>query len=218
MIAIGRELRSRGFEVVISISQPYAPIAESSGLQVESLISTDQFHEMVGDPAVWKTVRGVRRVLRAMSEHFIEPHHEVIRRHHRAGKTVLVSHPLDYASRVVHEWDPQTPLVDIHLQPVILRTPDEPTRLTPWWFEPNGPAWLINCGYWLADHFGLDPVIRPTVNRLRKQYRLPPVRRVLNEWWLSPQRIVALYPEWFAPASKAYRPRLVHAGFPLEGH
>ena len=213
MIAIGRELRDRGFDVVISTSEPYAPLAEAAGLQSVSIIDTQQFHEMLGDPAVWTPIGGARRVLRAMVEYFLIPHHNVIRQYHRPGETVLVSHPLDFASRIVREADPDTPLVDVHLQPVALRTPKQPARLTPWWFEVSKPMWGIRLAYWLADHFGLDPVIRPAVNRLRAEYQLPPVRRLLNDWWLSPDRIVALYPEWFAPATK--EPRVLHAGFPL---
>ncbi len=218
MIAIGAELRKRGFDVVISISQPYAEIAEAAGLQTEVLISEEQFHEMVGDAAVWKTVRGARRVLRAMSETFLDSHHDVIRKHHRPGETVLVAHPLDCASRVFRDANPGTPLATVHLQPVLLRTPNDPPRVTPWPIEPSGPPWLVKAGYFLADHLGLDPVIRPAVNRSRAEYGLPSIRRILNDWWLSPDRIVVMYPQWFAPATNAFKPRLIHAGFPLADH
>lgn len=218
MIAIGAELRGRGFDVVISISQPYASIAEDAGLQTEVLISEEQFHSMVGDPAVWKTVRGVRRVLRAMADHFLFPHHDVIRKHYRVGETVLVSHPLDYASRVIREADPKIRLADVHLQPVLLRTPHDPPRLTPWPFEPKGPEWVLKTAYYLADHLGLDPVIRRPVNDLRRQYNLPPIRRILDKWWLSPDKVIAMYPQWFAPATEVFMPRLFHAGFPLADH
>ena len=213
MIAIGRELRGRGWDVVISISEPYAPLADAAGLHAVSIIDSQLFQELLGDPEVWTPVGGARRVLRSMVDHFLVLHHDVIRQHHRPGETVLVSHPLDFASRVVREADPTTPLVDVHLQPVALRTPKQPARLTPWWFEVSRPAWAIRMAYWLADHVGIDPVVRPAVNRLRATYQLPPTRRLLNDWWLSPDRIVALYPEWFAPATKMER--VLHAGFPL---
>jgi UDP:flavonoid glycosyltransferase YjiC (YdhE family) len=77
---------------------------------------------------------------------------------------------------------------------------------------------LVKAGYFLADHLGLDPVIRPAVNRLRTEYGLRPIRRILNHWWLSPDRIVVMYPQWFAPATDSFKPRLVHAGFPLADH
>ena len=68
----------------------------------------------------------------------------------------------------------------------------------------------------MADHLAADPVIRPVVNQLRQEYSLPPIRRVLDKWWLSPDRIIALYPKWFAPETDVYAPRLMHAGFPLQ--
>ncbi len=218
MIAIGQELTQRGCDVVISISQPYAAVAAKAGLRPVVLISDEQFYEMVGDPSVWKTVRGVRRVLRAMVDHYLIPHHEVIRQCNRPGETVLVSHPLDFASRVVRESDRKMKLADVHLQPVLLRTPNDPPRLTSWPIEPTKPPWLIRAGYFLADHLGLDPVIRHSVNQLRAQYGLTPVRRLLNQWWLSPDRVIGMYPSWFAPGTNLFAPRLVHAGFPLADH
>ncbi len=216
MVAIGRELRQRGFDVLIAMSQPYVEVARAAGLTAHPIIDKEQFDQMLGDPAVWKTVRGARAVLRAMSQHFVMPHHELIRQHHRPGETILVSHPLDFASRVIHESDPATPVFDVHLQPVLLRNMHQPPRMTPWWFEPSGPAWLLRSLFWAADHFGLDPVIRPAVNQLRNQYGLPPVRRIMNDYWLSPHRIIAMYPQWFAPSTSVFAPRLQYAGFPLQ--
>jgi UDP:flavonoid glycosyltransferase YjiC (YdhE family) len=77
-------------------------------------------------------------------------------------------------------------------------------------------VWAVKAAYWLADRFVLDPIFAGPVNRLRAEHSLPPVKRLLNEWWLSPDRIIAMYPRWFAPATEMFFPRLVHAGFPLE--
>ncbi len=215
MIAIGQQLRRRGFDVVISVAEPYADIARQADLQAEAVIDRKRFQQILSNPNLWKPFPGVRAILRDVSAEFLPLHDAVIRRHHRPGQTVLVSHPLDFASRVFRELDPTTPLVDIHLAPSILRTHDSPPRLTPWRFELSRPAWAIRGMYWLADRLGADPVIGQPVNRLRRQYGLAPISRILDAWWLSPDRIVAMYPRWFAPATEQFCPRLVHVGFPL---
>jgi rhamnosyltransferase subunit B len=214
MVAIGRQLRAIGFEVVISLAEVYAPVARSAGLQVEPIIDRREFDAFLNHPHLWKPIRGARTVFRVAAD-ILERHDEVIRRHHRPGQTVLVAHPLDFASRIFHDASPDTPMASIHLAPTILRTPHDPPRLSPWRFELSRPEFAVRSTYWLADHVMIDPVLRPQVNRLRARYGLDPVRRVADQWWLSPERIVAFYPDWFAPATESFGPRLVHAGFPL---
>ena len=78
MIAIGRRLLEDGHEVVISLAEPYAEVAEQAGLQVESLIGRDKFTETLGDPNVWKPIRGPLQVFRSVVSEFLERHQEVI--------------------------------------------------------------------------------------------------------------------------------------------
>ncbi|TWT93206.1 glycosyltransferase [Stieleria varia] len=215
MIAIGRELRSRGHDVVISLAEPYAELAEQADLEPVSLLSREHFAQVLSDPAVWRPLRGLHRVVQTVAKTFLQPHHELIARRHRPGETVLVSHPLDFASRVFRDHC-DLPLIDVHLAPMLLRTPTEPPRLTPWGIEPPIIKRLFRFGYWVGDRMVLDPMLASAVNRLRRDNGLSPVKRLMNDWWLSPDRVIALYPEWFAPATVGHVPQLMHAGFPLD--
>ena len=107
MIAIGAQLRTLGYDVAISLAEPYAPLATAAGLKPYSLVDRQQFDEMLSDPAMWKQVRGMHKVIRGIAAGFLESHFEVIRSLHRPGRTVLVSHPLDFAARifVTFEYD-----------------------------------------------------------------------------------------------------------------
>ena len=216
MVAIGRELKQLGFEVVISLAQPYAEVAEDYGLTAEPIIGQDEFDRMLSQPSVWKPVRGVRTILGDVAATYVARHHELILRHHRPGETILVSHPLDFASRVFRDAYPETPLADVHLSPAMLRTWRDPPRVTPWPMELHRPGWAVKAAYWLADHLILDPAIGPAVNRLRQTYGLPPVRRLIDKWWLSPDLVLAMYPQWFAPAAAEAAAQLVHVGFPVD--
>jgi len=216
MIAIGRRLREAGHDVVISLAEPYAEVAVDAGLEVEVVIGREQFTEALGNPHVWKPVRGPLQVFRTVVSEFLERQRDVIERYHVPDKTVLVSHPLDLASRVFRDAHPETPMVSVHLQPVILRTLDDPPRLSGWWFELSRPSWLMRFTYWLIDTVAVDPTIRDPINRMRAEYKLAPIRRPLNQWWHSPDLVLAMYPEWFAPATKTFLPQLKHCGFPLQ--
>jgi UDP:flavonoid glycosyltransferase YjiC (YdhE family) len=71
-------------------------------------------------------------------------------------------------------------------------------------------------GYWLADRLILDPALGPSLEKLRGGYGLPRRRRYMDRWWLSPDLVVAMYPDWFAPESRTVAFALTHAGFPLD--
>lgn len=216
MIAIGAELRRRGHDVVISLAEPYAELAIQAGLDVEPVISRARFDALLANENVWKPIRGARTMIGEVAGEFLSLHLDVIDRHHREGETVLVSHPLDLASRIFREVHLQTPLVDVHLAPAMLRTYDAPPRMTPFWWEFSRPSWLVKMAYRIVDVVAVDPVIAPTVNAARAKYGLKPVRRIIDQWWLSPDKILAMYPSWFAAATQEFAPRLVHCGFPLQ--
>ncbi|MEM1070954.1 MAG: nucleotide disphospho-sugar-binding domain-containing protein [Planctomycetota bacterium] len=215
MVAIGKELLERGHDVVISLAEPYAEIASAAGLTVEPVISRQQFEDAIGTATVWRPIRGPITVFRLIIADYLPLHQDVIHKYHQPGNTVLVSHPLDLASRIFRDANPETPLASVLLQPVTLRTPENPARLSPWCFEVSKPAWFLRMSYWFADALVLDPILRKRVNAQRRDYQLPPVRRIMNEWWLSPDRLLGMFPDWFAPATRSFCPRLVHCGFPL---
>lgn len=216
MIAVGRHLRRAGHDVVISLAEPYADAARTAGLTVEAVINQKRFSEVLGNSQIWKPIGGPVTVFRHIARDYLSLHAEVIRKYHLPGRTILISHPLDLASRIFRDADPSTPLVDIHLQPVTLRTFDAPPRLSPWPIEITRPPWALKSAYWLVDHCVIDPIVRGPVNRMRASFGLPPVRRIYHRWWMSPDRILAMYPRWYAPATESFEPRLVHCGFPLE--
>ena len=217
MIAIGRRLKTLGHQVVISVAAPYADLARQAGLEVEAVISDASFDRAVGNADVWRPVHGPLQIFRVMIRDFLAKHREVIERHLVPKQTVLVAHPLDLVSRIFREADERLPLVGVHLQPVILRTLHEPPRLSPWWFEPRRPSWLIGACYSGIDHLVIDPLLRRHVNALRKEFGLnQPIRRVMDRWWLSPDTTMALYPRLFAPATENFCPALQYCGFPLD--
>ena len=217
MIAIGRHLQNLGHEVVISVAAPYAALAEQAGLLVEPVISEEVFSKAVGNADVWRPVHGPLQIFRVMMRDFLEKHEQVIQRHLVPGQTVLVAHPLDLVSRIVREAYDSVPLIGVHLQPVILRTLDDPPRLSPWWFEPRKPQWLLRGCYAGIDHLVVDRLLGRSINSLRSQYGITnPIRRVMDRWWLSPDATMALYPEVFAPATAGFCEGFSHCGFPLD--
>src|SRR5262249_57101929 len=89
------------------------------------------------------------------------------------------------------------PLATLLLQPAFVRSvhrsPVLPGLPTPDW-APRAWKRLV---YFLSDALVLDRVAGPAVNAVRAELGLPAVRSVLGGWWLSPQRVLGLFPDWF---------------------
>ncbi len=215
MVAIGKELRGRGFDVVISLAEPYAHLAADAGLLPEPVIAQGEFDKLLGRPEMWRPISGMRGILREVAGKLVPLHWDVIRRHHRPGKTILVAHPLDFASRTHRDWDPTTPLASVHLAPSMLLDPHDPPRMSPWRFELRRPAWAVATAFWIAEYVLLHPCYRKQLNSHRKTLGLAPVNRPLKSWWLSPDGVVLMYPDWFGSKTQRLDDRFMHAGFPL---
>jgi len=76
------------------------------------------------------------------------------------------------------------------------------------------PPWAVR-GLWrLADRAFIDPIMASVVEPLRRDLGLPRVRRYMNGWLDSPDRVVGLFPDWFASAPD-WPPQVRLTGFPL---
>jgi rhamnosyltransferase subunit B len=61
----------------------------------------------------------------------------------------------------------------------------------------------------------IDPVIAPPLNAFRAGKGLPPVTRVVHDWWHSPDLVIGLFPEWFAAPQPDWPRQMKLTGFPL---
>ncbi|MCM2372163.1 nucleotide disphospho-sugar-binding domain-containing protein [Aporhodopirellula aestuarii] len=205
MVAIARELDRRGFECHVSVAEPYAGLVEAFGLHAHVLIDSESFHQVVSQSRFWRPWTGARRVLTEVAERFFHPHLKIIDQLYRPGRSVLVAHPLDFASRVFRETTPGCRLSSVHLAPAMLRHVETPPRLLPEHglgraMLPKGWSRWNRLTYFLADHVFLDRAIGAPLNaERRRRAGLRPQRRIMERWWCSPDQVLGLYPSWYAP-------------------
>ena len=67
----------------------------------------------------------------------------------------------------------------------------------------------------IADACFIEPVIGPKLNAFRASKGLPPVKRVLRDWWNSPDLIIGMFPAWYAKPQADWWPQTKLTGFPL---
>jgi UDP:flavonoid glycosyltransferase YjiC (YdhE family) len=76
-----------------------------------------------------------------------------------------------------------------------------------WW-----PRWFKSFLYWYGDRRIVDPLLAPAINEFRATLGLPPIKRVIGAWGHSPDRLIGLFPPWYAGAVD-WPTQFRHAGF-----
>jgi rhamnosyltransferase subunit B len=214
MLAIGRRLLGRGYRVTVLLAEPYVEMAQQMGLQPHVLIAAEEFQQMIQDPDLWRPIEGVRLLMRRAAQR-LDAHYEQLEALVVDESTVLVAHPLDFAARIFRDRHPHVPLASVHLAPATLRVPKAPPRLMAQGWIPRWPSKWMELVYRVADRWLVDRHLTPAINTLRGKLQMASVDRPLHRWWLSPDLVLGLFPEWFSPPLK-YLPKTMRlVGFPL---
>src|SRR5262249_44084570 len=144
----------------------------------------------------------------------LRPIYEMIAERYVPGQTVVVAGTLALAARIAQE-KLGVPLASVHLQPMVFRSAAQPATLPGLFLAPWMPRWYTHSIYWTGDNFVIDPVVGPGLNAFRAELGLPPIRRIYDSWFHSPQLVLGLFPDWFAPPQPDWPPNLRLTGFPL---
>ena len=82
------------------------------------------------------------------------------------------------------------------------------------WSINRWPRSLKRGLFWLLD-LAADRVLAPGANGLRGELGLPRVGQITSRWWHAPQRVIGLFPDWFAPPQPDWPGQTALTGFPL---
>jgi rhamnosyltransferase subunit B len=212
-IGIGRTLRARGHDVTIVTAEPFRVLIERDGLRFVQLHSQAEFDEITRHPDLWHARKGLTLILRKLAS-ALRDHYALISSVYEPGRTVLVAHALAFAARVFEDAH-HAPAATIHLAPSIFRSDGQQPASIPGVDLSPLPVWIKRSAMWLVDRVLLDPQIVPALNQLRRDLDLPPVSRVFKAWLHSPQRVIGLFPGWFAAVQADWPSQLRLTGFPL---
>ena len=212
-VAIALALRDRGHAVRFATNPHFAPLLERLGLPLLPIGTVEHLEESTSHPGLWKPVRGLG-VITALALRGIPDVYRLVEEEAARGDTVVVSHSLAFGARVAHDAL-GVPLVTLHLAPAALWSleapPAAPTRMGSIEGWPK-VAKRLCLGF--ADKLA-DLKLGPGLNDFRASVGLDPVRHVASCWWHSPQRVVGLFPDWYAEPQPDWPPRTALTGFPL---
>jgi rhamnosyltransferase subunit B len=212
-VGLARELKQRGHEVVFCTNEHFRAEAEAEGLEFVAVGSRELYEESINHPDLWHPTRGIKLVL-GMIGQYARLGYEALLAHYRPGQTLLVASTLALSARLIRETHGGR-LVSVHLAPNVFRSNDDAIHLPHRSVPASAPAWLKTIFWWLVDRAAIDPLIAPGLNAFRKELGLKPVRRVFKDWMHSPDCVIGLFPEWFAPRRADWPTQVELTGFPL---
>ncbi len=223
-IGLGIALRERGNRVTMLINEHFESLATGNDLEFVSLGTAEEYHKALADceeyhkslenARFWHHFSGVEPLVQTICG-TMRSQFEVIAERHVPGCTVVVASGGAFGARIAQEKF-GIPLATVVLQPAVLRSAYIMPKVAgtpqlPGWLPPICKRFFFRC----ADVV-LDRVFHASeVNAYRAQVGLGPVNRLLKDWWLSPQLVIALFPEWFCEPQPDWPENLRMTGFPL---
>ena len=213
IVGLAVAMKGRGHRVVVGANAFFRELIERNGLEFVEFGTAEQYLEITSNPELWDARKGSMLVLESVVNRALRPVYQYLLQRWQHEKFTLVASPLCMSARLLHETH-GVPLITTQLQPVVMRSayevPGLPMPIPSW-----APPWWIRGMYWLADAVLIDRTLCPPLNAFRQELGLAPVKRLMNGWWNSPQRVMGLWPEWFAPPQRDWPAQVMLTGFPL---
>jgi rhamnosyltransferase subunit B len=129
-------------------------------------------------------------------------------------ETILAAHPWAFGARLLQEKH-GVPLVSVQISPSTFLSAKMPPIHKKFTIPLSLPYPLRAGLLWAFDRGVLDRICAPDVNRLRSDLGLPPVKHIMGRWMHSPQGVLGLFPDWFAPPQTDWPRKVTLTGFPL---
>ena len=212
-VRLGLAMQARGHEVFVITSGFFKDLIDRAGLEFRELGSAERFQTVQNDPDLWHPVKALPTVVK----HAVDPSYEPILEYacelNVPGKTVMVCSSLAFGARNARDLL-DIPLVTVHVAPSLFPSCYRQPVLHGMMIGQSAPRFLKSLQWKIAGKV-LDSLVCPSLNRFRRSHGLPSARNMLAEWWHSPDRVIALFPEWFAAPQPDWPEQTRLTGFPL---
>jgi UDP:flavonoid glycosyltransferase YjiC (YdhE family) len=189
-VGTGRKLRERGHEVFVVAPRGYEPLIRGAGLEFVSPGTEELLQPMAQEADLFDREKAMERLARIAWMH-MEPLIRITRELHAPARTVLA------ASAMM--------TTGMRLAGELTGAPMAIVQFAPFSFTPAAMESAARAR---------SPEAEQRIAALREGLGLPPLSTPLNAWALGAQRVLGMYPRWYAP-ELALPPHVRLTGFPL---
>ncbi|MCB9420166.1 MAG: glycosyltransferase [Ardenticatenaceae bacterium] len=197
IIGLGCGLRARGHRVTVITNPYFEARIRQAGLDFLPLGTAEAYEKGVANPQLWHPTKGFEFIARTFVLPQLRPLYHLLKQF-SPEDTIIVAAGLAFGARLAQEKRGM-PLITAHLQATMLRSLHQSPIMGPRVLLEHLPPALKRIWFDLLDHQVIDPVLLPELNDFRCELGLLPVKRVFDRWLHSPQRVLGLFPDWYAP-------------------
>lgn len=209
-IGLGQNLQRRGHRVTLIANAYFQDAVHRAGLAFvehsaddDYLSATSARRFAFSSNAAALAMFARKLILPAMPRIFQEIADRFI-----PGQTVVAASSLALGARIAQEAF-GAPLATIEVCPYALRSEHDSPQCASWL-----PARVKRLIFGVHDAV-VDRLLGADVNAFRAEFGLPPVHKLFDRWWKSPERVIGLFPDWFALPQPDWPPQVRTTGFPL---
>ncbi|MEK7950424.1 glycosyltransferase [Luteolibacter soli] len=211
-VGVGKALQARGHEVIVATSAFFESVVTRAGLRFRAMGTVEDFERIQGNPHLWHPTKALPSIIEHAVNPSYEPILEVARELNIPGETIILASSLAWATMSVRELL-DVPVVSIHLAPSLFVSVHRQPVMHGAPVPQGAPVWMKKIQWAIAEKV-VDRHVLPELNRFRARHGLAPTRGVLRGWH-SPDRVIALFPEWYAAPQPDWPEQVIQTGFPL---
>jgi rhamnosyltransferase subunit B len=212
-IGLGIALKARGHRATVLTNPYFQSLIEAQGLGFLPVGSLADVESALADPDLWHARKGFAVVARRVILPSIETEYRHIEAHADAN-TVVAASSISFGARIAQERL-GVPTASVHLQPIVIRSLIDSGMFGTVRISAAHPRWLKQALFCLIDWAAIARLLERPLNEFRATLNLAPVRRVLARWIHSPDCVIGMFPDWFAPPQTDWPPHTHLVGFPL---
>ena len=213
ILELGCALVRRGHQATLITNPFFEEQILDSGLGFIPMGTLDEVESILNDQRLWDPIRAFQFIAERAIVPYISRLYDIIERARTPG-TVVVASAMCFGALIAHEKF-GVPLATVLLQPALLRSVFGASMQGRIYLGAGTPELVKRSVFWLLDRFIGDPALAPAINSFRAGVGLAPISRVLQTYLYSPQLVLGLFPEWFAPHQPDWPPNTHLTGFVL---
>lgn len=212
LLGLGRTCAKHGHRVSFCTSPAFAGVVERCGLRFLPFGTEEEYYAAINNPALWNPRTSLKTLWKAVAVR-IRPLYDLL--HAEVDNdTIMAAHPWAFGARLLQEKH-GVPLISLQISPSTFLSAKRPPVHKQFTIPMSLPYPLRAALLWAFDRGVLDRICASDINRLRVDFGLPPVTRIMGRWMHSPQSVLGLFPDWFAPPQADWPSKVTLTGFPL---
>jgi UDP:flavonoid glycosyltransferase YjiC (YdhE family) len=212
-VGLGRVLQRRGHEVTVAANQRFESLVRQAGLEFVEVGTREELESAFCQPGFWHPWACFKAVVHRLVLPAMRRQYAVIQERCRSRDTVVIASTMGLGARIAHD-KLGLPLVSVHLQPMVIWSEFRSPVVGPLWLSDKVPRLFRRAQYRSVEALTVKRWILRRANDFRAELALPPLG-TMTELLHSPQRVIAMFPEWFAPRQPDWPAQMQQTGFAL---